>query len=175
LGVIRPSVEAIVDFTKTNKVGVLGTVGTVQSLSYPMEIEKQSPNLQVFQEACPMWVPLVENGEANNPGADYFIKKNIDNLIGQHPEIDTIILGCTHYPLLQEKIRKYLPEKCSIIAQGNIVANSLIDYLKRHPKMDEKCSKKGKTTFYTTESVEKFKQTAGYFLQENIEVKHIHL
>ncbi len=175
LGVIRPSVEAVADYTKTKKVGVLGTVGTVQSLSYPLEIIKQSEELEVFQEACPMWVPLVENGEGDNEGADYFIKKNVDQLMRQNNSIDTVILGCTHYPLLLNKIKKYLPYDVSVISQGDIVAESLIDYLQRHPEMDAKCSKGGKTCFYTTENVIKFKQTAGYFLNEEIEVNNIHL
>ena len=175
LGVIRPSVEVVANYTKSNKVGILGTVGTVQSMSYPMELEKQSGALKVYQEACPMWVPLVENGEAHSPGADYFIRKNIGQLFGQDKDIDTIILGCTHYPLLTDKIKKFTPEGCTILSQGEIVADSLVDYLKRHPEMDIKCSKNGQVSFYTTENIDKFKQTAGYFLQEDIEVRHIHL
>ncbi|WP_066632882.1 glutamate racemase [Labilibacter marinus] len=175
LGVIRPSAEVISSYTKTNKVGVLGTIGTVQSLSYPMEIEKQSAAITVYQEACPMWVPLVENGEANSEGTDYFIKKNIEGLISQNKDIDTVILGCTHYPLLKDKIKAYMPKDTTILSQGDIVATSLVDYLKRHPEMDERCRKNGELTFYTTENVDKFKQTAGYFLKEDIEVKHIHL
>ncbi len=175
LGVIRPSVEAVIQYSKTKKVGILGTVGTVQSLSYPLEIKKQSEEFEVFQEACPMWVPLVENGEGDSEGADYFIKKNIDELIRQNSAIDTIILGCTHYPLLMNKINRYSGKDINVIAQGDIVAGSLKNYLFRHPEMDIRCSKTGKTTFFTTENVEKFKQTAGYFLNENIEVEHIHL
>ncbi len=175
LGVIRPSVEAVAGYTKTKKVGVLGTIGTVQSLSYPMELKKQSEELEVFQEACPMWVPLVENGEGDSDGADYFIKKNVNQLMKQDRNIDTVILGCTHYPLLINKIKKYMPESVNVISQGDIVALSLKDYLKRHPEIDDRCSKGGKTVFYTTESVEKFKQTAGYFLNEDITVNKIHL
>ncbi len=175
LGVIRPSVEAVVNYTKTNKVGVLGTVGTVQSLSYPIELKKQSDALEVFQEACPMWVPLVENGEGENEGADYFIKKNVHQLMNQNKDIDTVILGCTHYPLLQAKIEQYLPKHVSVISQGDIVASSLKDYLKRHPEMDMRCSKEGTVQFYTTENIEKFEQTAGYFLKEEINVKNLHL
>ncbi len=175
LGVIRPSVEAVAGYTKTKKVGVLGTIGTVQSLSYPMELIKQSEELEVFQEACPMWVPLVENGEGDSEGADYFIKKNVDQLMNQDRDIDTVILGCTHYPLLINKIKKYMPESVNVISQGDIVALSLKDYLKRHPEIDDRCSKGGKTVFYTTESIEKFKQTAGYFLNEDITVNKIHL
>jgi len=175
LGVIRPSVEAVVGYTKTKHVGVLGTVGTIQSLSYPLELKKQSDDLHVFQESCPMWVPLVENGEGESDGADYFIKKNVEQLMNQNHKIDTVILGCTHYPLLLDKIKNYLPSNVNIISQGDIVANSLIDYLYRHPEMDIKCSKGGQTIFYTTENTEKFKQTAGYFLSEEINVQHIHL
>jgi len=175
LGVIRPSVEAVAKLTKSNKVGVFGTTGTVQSMSYPIELYKQSEDIEVFQEACPMWVPLVENGEGDNPGADYFIEKYCKNLFLQDNNIDTVILGCTHYPLLAHKIEKYLPAGCQLISQGDIVADSLIDYLKRHPEMDIKCSKSGTTVFYTTENVEKFKQTAGNFLNQDIEVNHIHL
>ncbi len=175
LGVIRPSAEVVSQYTKTNKIGVLGTVGTVQSLSYPLELKKLSYDLEVFQEACPMWVPLVENGEAESSGADYFIKKNIDSLLSQNKDIDTVILGCTHYPLLLDKIKQYLPQDCHILAQGDIVAKSLIDYLKRHPEMDDKCTKNGKVKFYTTENVEKFKQTAGYFLKQDIDVNFLEL
>lgn len=175
LGVIRPSAECVKSITKTNKIGVLGTIGTVQSLSYPMELKKQSEKLDVFQEACPMWVPLVENGEADSPGANFFIKKNINHLLEQDKDIDTVILGCTHYPLLMEKIKMYIPKNCIVLTQGDIVADSLVDYLKRHPEMDQKCSKSGRVIFYTTENCEKFKQTAEYFLKEDIEVKHIQL
>ncbi|GAF05164.1 glutamate racemase [Saccharicrinis fermentans] len=175
LGVIRPSVEVIPKYTLTNKIGVLGTLGTVQSDSYRMELEKQSKKLKVYQEACPMWVPLVENGEAESDGADFFIRKHVDRLLAMDKDIDTVILGCTHYPLLMNKIKQYLPHSCTILAQGDIVARSLEDYLKRHPQMDAQCSKSGETLFYTTENVDKFKQTAGYFLQEDIEVHHIQL
>ncbi len=175
LGVIRPSVEAVAGLTKTQKVGVLGTLGTVQSLSYPLELEKQNNDIKVFQEACPMWVPLVENGEGDSDGADYFIKKNVEQLMHQCVDIDTVILGCTHYPLLQHKIKACMSDHVKLVSQGEIVANSLKDYLKRHPEMDEKCGKGGITRFYTTENVEKFKQTAGYFLKEQITVKNIHL
>ncbi|MGQ1785388.1 MULTISPECIES: glutamate racemase [unclassified Saccharicrinis] len=175
LGVIRPSVEVVSQYTLTHKIGVLGTVGTVQSDSYSIELKKQSKKLEVFQEACPMWVPLVENGEAESAGADYFIRKNVNNLLKQDADIDTVILGCTHYPLLLDKIKQFLPGSCTILAQGDIVADSLADYLKRHPEMEAKCSKNGQVSFYTTENADKFKQTAGYFFKEDIEVKHIHL
>ncbi len=175
LGVIRPSVEVVASLTQTKKIGILGTTGTIQSYSYPMELKKQCESLEIFQEACPMWVPLVENGEGNSDGADYFIQKNIQALLLQDKDIDTVILGCTHYPLLLDKINKYLPASCNVIAQGDIVAESLMNYLHRHPEMDEHCAKNGTTTFYTTENTEKFKQTAGFFLKEEIKVNHIHL
>lgn len=175
LGVIRPSVEKVRELSKNGNVGVLGTSGTVQSESYLMEINKLFPEMKVFQEACPMWVPLVENNEFGSSGADYFVKKNIDALIAKDPNIDTIILGCTHYPLLIPKIKQFLPKEISIIEQGDIVGESLKDYLKRHPEMEHKCSKNGTVNFYTTESVEKFKQTAGVFFQGEVNVKHIHL
>ncbi|MBN2165511.1 MAG: glutamate racemase [Marinilabiliaceae bacterium] len=175
LGVIRPSVEKVKSVTSKNKIGVLGTIGTIQSDSYPLEIKKLFPNVEVFQEACPMWVPLVENNEFDSEGADYFIKKNIDNLFAKDSNIDSVILGCTHYPLLIEKIRKYIPLGVNIIEQGQVVAESLKDYLQRHPEIEEKCLKNGVTHFFTTESVNKFKQAAGVFLNQKIKVEHITL
>lgn len=175
LGVIRPSVEKVDELSKSKHVGILGTQGTVQSESYLMEIEKLFPHIKVHQEACPMWVPLVENNEFNKEGADYFVSKNLMQLMNSSPEIDTLILGCTHYPLLLPKIEKYLPKGIKVVEQGDIVGESLKDYLKRHPEMDKKCSKGGRLTFYTTESVEKFKQTAGLFFNGDIQVEHIHL
>lgn len=173
LGVIRPSVEMVGDITTTNKVGVFGTVGTVQSLSYAIEINKLDPHIDVFQEACPMWVPLVENNEFDKPGADYFIRQHVDNLLAQSAHIDTVILGCTHYPLLVPKIRKFLPPEVKLLEQGYIVANSLKDYLQRHPEMDAKCSCGGTVKFFTTESVDKFSQTASIFFSGELDVKHI--
>jgi glutamate racemase len=173
LGVIRPSVERIGDITRTNHVGILGTIGTVQSESYPMEIAKLYPNISVVQEACPMWVPLVENGEATGKGADYFVKKNIDNLFRADDSIDAVVLGCTHYPLLIDKIRKYLPSGVNIVSQGDIVAESLADYLHRHPEMEANCSKGGGIKFYTTENEERFRQAAGIFLNREITVERL--
>lgn len=175
LGVIRPSVEAIGAYTKTNHIGVLGTNGTVVSNSYPLEIRKIFPEITVHQEACPMWVPLVENSEHHGDGADYFIEKNVKSLLEQENRIDTIILGCTHYPLLMEKIKKYVPKHISIISQGKIVANSLKDYLQRHPEMEERCSKKGEHKFFTTESPEIFTQRAKIFCNQLSVVEHIDL
>ena len=177
LGVIRPSVERIPEVTFTGHVGVLGTTGTVKSESYPMEIRKISGDkpIQTFQEACPMWVPIVENNEIGTPGADYFIEKNVKELLAQDAEIDTVILGCTHYPLLSETIRKYLPGHIQLLEQGPIVAERLADYLERHPEMDKKCTKGGSRRFLTTESVENFETRAGMFFGETLQAEHLHL
>lgn len=175
LGVIRPSVEEVGLLTKTKHVGVLGTVGTVRSNSYPLEIEKLYPDIKVLQESCPMWVPLVENNEFKTEGGQYFIKKNIANLLQKDPKIDTIILGCTHYPLLQEEIQKYLPNRINLIPQGEIVAKSLKDYLKRHPEMEVRCSKNGEREFFTTEFVDSFEEKAARFLNSELKARHINL
>lgn len=173
LGVIRPSVEMVGTMTQTSKVGVFGTVGTVQSESYPLEIRKLYPQIDVFQEACPMWVPLVENNEFDKSGADYFVQQHVNQLLAQCSRIDTIILGCTHYPLLMPKIKACLPNHIRLLEQGYVVANSLKDYLLRHPEMDRKCSTNGTVHFYTTENVEKFSQTAGVFFKGDLTVEHI--
>ena len=176
LGVIRPTVECIGELTKTNHVGILGTVGTIKSASYPIEIHKIWPDVQVTGQACPMWVPLVEYNEFTTEGADYFIQKDIEELLHQDPQIDTIILGCTHYPLLLEKIRKYTPSHIQLISQGDYVAKSLQNYMERHPEMDARCTKQGLCRFLTTESVEKFEESAAIFLeQEKVAVQHISL
>lgn len=168
LGVIRPTAEQIGLASKSGHIGVMGTEGTIQSKSYQIEISKLHPHITVIGEACPMWVPLVENREYDKPGADYFIKQHVDNLLTRDPQIDTIILGCTHYPLLMEKIRRYLPENISIISQGKVVAYSLKDYLRRHPEIDEKCTKGGTTRYFTTDSPDKFTHQASIFLEEQI-------
>ncbi|MCC8146582.1 MAG: glutamate racemase [Bacteroidales bacterium] len=175
LGVIRPTIESIGSLTQTNHVGILGTPGTIQSESYVLETEKLYPYIQVIGEACPMWVALVENGEYDQPGADYFVKKHIDTILEKDPEIDTLILGCTHYPLLEEKIKKYLPDNINLVSQGVYVAASLADYLQRHPEMDRLCSKNGTVRFYTTESEEKFKDMAAIFFRDEIVVNRINL
>jgi len=176
LGVIRPSVEQIPLYTKTGHVGVLGTTGTVLSNSYPMEIFKISGDrIVVTQEACPMWVPLVENDETNNTAADYFVQKNIIQLFKKDPDIDTVILGCTHYPLLMPTIKKFLPDNVMLLEQGPVLAESLSDYLVRHPEMDEKCSKEGTRRFLTTESVENFEPRAIMFLGNQLIAEKIHL
>lgn len=175
LGVIRPTVEVIRDYTKTNHVGILGTQGTIQSGSYPIEINKLFPEVKVTSQACPMWVPLIENNEYQSPGADYFVKKYVDNLLRNDPLIDTIVLGCTHYPLLLKKIRQYIPPHIQVIAQGAIVAESLKNYLSRHTDMDKKISKNGNCLFYTTESVEKFTSSASIFLKKSVKATRISL
>ena len=173
LGIIRPTVEALEGLTASKHIGIFGTVGTIQSGSYTMEIKKLFPDIKVTGEACPIWVPLIENDEYNNEGADYFIKKNIDNLLKSDTKIDTIILGCTHYPLLIDKIKRFVPEGINIISQGEIVANSLQQYLLRHPEIDEKCTKNGTQRFFTTESEKKFAKSASIFLNHNVSVEHI--
>ncbi len=175
LGVIRPTVEAIGSLTETRHVGLVGTTGTIQSQSYPLEIAKLFPDIVVTGEACPMWVPLVENGEYDSDGADYFVKKNLDHLFSLDPAIDTLILGCTHYPLLVDKIQKYLPKHVALVIQGDIVAESLADYLNRHPEMEQKCSQGGECRFLTTEAEEKFAASASVFMAENINARQIQL
>ena len=150
LGVIRPTAEVIGKYTKTNEIGVLGTKGTVQSGSYLLEIAHFFPEVKVYQQACPLWVPLIENGEYDQPGADYFVKKYLDQILAQSPSIDTLLLACTHYPLLQQKINDYLQGRVSVISQGDIVAHSLVDYLKRHPEMNSRLTKAGSRQFFTT-------------------------
>lgn len=168
LGVIRPSVEAIGALSGSRAVGVLGTSGTVNSESYVIEIHKLFPDIRVLQQACPMWVPLVENGEYDSAGADYFVQENIQQLFGKSPIIDTVILGCTHYPLLISKIRKFLPEGVKLLSQGEIVAHSLQDYLRRHPEIQQKCSRTGGATFLTTDNPEIFDQHAAVFFGEAV-------
>ncbi len=172
LGVIRPTVECIGEMTTTRHIGVLATTGTIKSESYPLEVRKLFPDITITGEACPMWVPLVENNESQSEGADYFIRQHIERLLQKDPLIDTILLGCTHYPLLMDKIRKFTPSHIRIIAQGEYVAESLQDYLKRHPEMDNLCSQGGTCRFLTTESEQKFKESASIFLsQTNQELK----
>ena len=175
LGVIRPTVECIGDMTHNRHVGVFATAGTIKSESYPLEIHKLFPDIHVSGEACPMWVSLVENNEANDPGADYFIKKYTNILLEKDPLIDAIILGCTHYPLLLPKIRQFVPSNIKVVSQGEYVAASLKDYLYRHPEMAVKCTEGGECTFYTTEAEEKFTESASTFLNERISVKRITL
>lgn len=176
LGVIRPTAESIGQLTQSRHVGILATSGTIKSESYLMEIHKLFPDVIVTGEACPMWVPLVENNEYASEGADYFVKKHIHQLLGKDPEIDTIILGCTHYPLLIEKIRQFTPSHIRLVPQGEYVAKSLEDYLKRHPEMDIRCSKGNTCRFLTTESTAKFEESASIFLRmDKMDVESITL
>lgn len=175
LGVIRPTTEMIGKFSKTGSVGILATNGTVLSNSYPIEIEKFYPQVKVYQQACPMWVPLVENNEYHSPGADYFIKKNINELLGQSGQIDSILLACTHYPLLIDKVRENTPAHVSILSQGEIVAASLQDYLARHREIEGKCSKNGQLSFHTTDSTEDFDNHAAIFYGKPVKSAHLTL
>jgi len=175
LGVIRPTAEVIGNYSETGHVGVLGTGGTVNSGSYVMEIKKQFPELSVVQEACPMWVPLVENGEYDKPGADYFVQQHVERILAKDPKVDTLLLACTHYPLLLEKIREYTPERISVLSQGEIVAKSLKDYLHRHPEIERKCSKGGTQRFLTTDSTDEFDAHGKEFFGEEIQSEFIHL
>lgn len=175
LGVIRPTSEVIGGYSNTGHVGVMGTSGTVQSGSYLIEIEKFFPAVKVSQEACPIWVPLIESNEHLSPGADYFVKKHIDNLLKQDASIDTILLACTHYPLMINKIMKYVPEGISVISQGEIVAASLQDYLNRHPEIEEKCSQHGTRKFYTTGEPADFNNHAGLFFGHEVVSEKIRL
>ena len=173
LGVIRPTVEEIGNVTKSRNVGIFGTPGTVQSLSYDIEIGKMHPDIKVYSHACPMWVPLVENRESDGPGADYLVKKDIDALMSQCADIDSVILGCTHYPLLIDKIKKYSPSGVTIIQQGPIVAKSLKNYLQRHPEMEERCSHGGTCQYCTTEDVSRFSPLASIFVNQTVEAHHV--
>lgn len=173
LGVIRPTVELMDQVSKTKHIGILGTTGTISSRSYSLEIEKMFPHISVTGEACPMWVPLVENNEFKSPGADYFIQKHLDHILSTDPDIDTLVLGCTHYPLLIDKIRDFLPEGVTVFAQGEYVAVSLKDYLYRHPEMEKRLTRQRNCRFLTTESADKFSEAASIFLSDTIEVEQI--
>jgi len=175
LGVIRPTTEMIGNYSLTNSVGILATNGTVASDSYPVEIAKFFPEIKVYQQACPLWVPLIENNEHQGDGADFFVKKNLESIFRKGRDIDVILLGCTHYPLLNEKIQEYLPSGVKLISQGEIVADSLADYLQRHPEMETKCSKNGGRVFYTTDSTEDFDNHATIFFGEAVRSQHVDL
>lgn len=175
LGVIRPTTERVAELTNSGHIGVLGTEGTIQSRSYEIEIYKLHPQLTISGEACPMWVPLVENREYDKPGADYFVRQHLEQLMAKDPQIDTIILGCTHYPLLIDKIRQHLPAGTNVLTQGSYVAESLKDYLSRHQEMDVKCTKGGTVHYYTTDASDKFNQLASIFLREKVDARQIKL
>jgi len=175
LGVIRPTAEIVGQLSETKHVGVLATEGTIKSESYKLEIEKLYPGTTIVGQACPMWVPLVENNEFDKPGADYFVQDSINKLLAKDPKVDTIILGCTHYPLLLEKIRKYTPEHIRLIPQGKYIAESLDDYLKRHKDMNDRITKGGTCRYYTTESTTKFAECASIFLNEEVTAERVTL
>lgn len=175
LGIIRPTAEVIGGLTATRHVGILATEGTIRSRSYDLEIRKLFPDITVSGVACPFWVPLVEYNEADSPGADYFVKKRIDQLMALDASIDAVILGCTHYPLLMPKIRKYVPAGVRIVAQGGYVAASLRSYLTRHPEVEGRCTRGATVRYLTTESPDRFRETAGVFLHERIDVSNITL
>ena len=175
LGIIRPTVEYLDDITETRHVGILATSGTIKSQSYPLEIKKLFPDITVSGEACPIWVPLVECGEAKSDGADYFVRRHVDNLLAKDDKIDTLILGCTHYPILYDKIRQYTPSHIKVITQGEYVGKSLVNYMERHPEMDRMCTKQGTCRFLTTESVDIFRSYASIFFDSSIEVQSIAL
>lgn len=175
LGVIRPTTEILGNLTKSGHVGIFATKGTVNSRSYILETEKFFPDVKIHQEICPMWVPLVESNEHESPGADFFIKKNINNLLGRSSEIDTFLLACTHYPLLIEKIKQFIPPHIRVVSQGGIVAKSLADYLFRHPEIEVLCSKSGSHQFFTTESTDDFNFKAITFLGREVDSGYLEL
>ncbi|NML19751.1 glutamate racemase [Pseudoflavitalea sp. G-6-1-2] len=175
LGVIRPTSEIIGSYTDTKKIGILATRGTVQSESYRLEIDKFFPDIEVHQEACPMWVPLVENNEHQQPGADYFIEKHLQNILQHQKDIDLLLLACTHYPLLMNKIKQFIPDNIKVLSQGLIVAESLADYLQRHPEMEQRCSKSGTRAFFTTDDPNDFNHQASIFFGEPLQSNHVAL
>ena len=173
LGVIRPTAEVIGNYSETCEVGILATKGTVASNSYPLEIQKFFSNIQIHQEACPMWVPIIENNEIENPGTQYFIKENMHSLFQKGENIDVVLLACTHYPLMRAQIEEYLPVQVKLLSQGEIVAQSLADYLIRHPEMETKCSKKGSLQFFTTDTARDFDEQGSAFFGGGIRSSHI--
>ena len=175
LGIIRPTAEVIGSLTHSRHVGIFATEGTIKSESYNLEIHKLFPDIRVTGVACPFWVPLVEYNEADSPGADYFVKKRIDQLLRADPDIDTVILGCTHYPLLLPKIHKYMPRGIRIVSQGEYVADSLQQYFERHPDIEARCTRNGEVHYLTTENPDKFREQAQVFLHEPVEVENITL
>jgi glutamate racemase len=174
LGVIRPTAEVIGNYTKTGEIGVLGTKGTVQSGSYLTEIEHFFPEIKVYQQACPLWVPLIENGEYDKPGAEYFVQLYLDQMMAQSPNIDTLLLACTHYPLIQDQIKAHLPQNINVVGQGDIVAKSLADYLQRHPEIEGKLTKTGTQAFFTTtDDTADFDHHASLFFGEEVKSEYV--
>lgn len=175
LGVIRPSAEVISNLTKSNHVGIVATQGTIQSNSYKIELEKYAPSVHITQKACPIWVPLIENNLHDSLPGKMFIKQDIELLLAENEKIDTIVLACTHYPLVKNYLEELLPDSIQVIAQGAIVAEKLVDYLNRHPEMNLKCSKNGRTDYLTTENETIFNEKAGIFMQKQVAAIHIKL
>ncbi len=175
LGVIRPTTEIAGLLSKTGNVGILATSGTVNSESYVMEIRKFFPEVNVFQQACPLWVPLIESNEHQGIGADYFVEKYVNELLSQSSNIDTVLLACTHYPLLMNKLRQYFPSNIQLVAQGDIVAESLVKYLKNHPELEVRCSKQSRISFYTTDDCADFDIHAGYFYNKDVKSERVFL
>ncbi len=175
LGIIRPTAEVIGSLTRSRHVGILATEGTIRSCSYSLEIGKLHPDITVSGVACPLWAAIVEAGEADSPGADYFVAKRIGQLMRKDPAIDTIVLGCTHYPLLMNAVVKNVPDGVRIVSQGTYVADSLADYLTRHPDMRARITEGGTCRYLTTESEERFSEVATIFLHERANVTHIDL
>lgn len=175
LGVIRPSAEEIGKYTKTNHIGIVGTRGTINSQSYVLEIEKSYPDITVHQQACPMWVPIIENNEQDTPQADIQVEQDIQKLLAQSTEIDTILLGCTHYPLLIDSIKKHVPDDINIVIQGDIVADKLVNYLSRHPQMEARISKNKQIQFFTTDNATVFNEQATHFFGETVHSQQINL
>lgn len=175
LGVIRPSTEVVASFSTTKVIGVLATQGTVVSNSYQIEIEKFSPECTVVQHACPLWVPLIENNEHNSPEGRAFIRHDVEALMKKNPSIDTIVLGCTHYPVVKTYIESIVPAGVRVIAQGKLVAASLQDYLQRHPEMEKRCTKEGRTSFLTSENTHEFDQNAERFIHSKVTSEHVNL
>ncbi len=175
LGVIRPTTEVIGNLTESGSVGILATNGTVASNSYPVEIERFYPQVQVYQEACPIWVPLIENDEYDNHGASFFIRKNLNNLFAKGPQIDVVLMACTHYPLMKDQIREHVPVQVKLLSQAEIVADSLADYLFRHPDLAALCSRNGERSFFTTDSPDDFDRQASRFFGEPVASAHVDL
>ncbi|WP_262249476.1 glutamate racemase [Parapedobacter soli] len=173
LGVIRPTTEVIGRHTDTRHVGILATPGTVKSMSYPIEIRKFYPDIAVFQQACPMWVPLVENAELDSPGTAYFVEREINLLLRQSTHIDTVVLACTHYPLLYPLVRHFLPQHIRLLSQGELVADSLADYLTHHPEVESLCTKGRQTRFYTTDNATDFEEKAERFYGQPIKAAKV--
>lgn len=174
LGIVRPTSEVIGDMSEGGNIGILATQGTVESQSYILEIKKFFPEVKIEQQACPIWVPLVEYGEQDSPGTNYFIKKYIDLLLKKDAQIDTVLLACTHYPLLETKIKEYMPVDIQVVTQGKIVADSLVDYLNRHPEISERITQEGALSFYTTEQATTFNQQAARFFGAEVDATQVH-